>query len=274
MTASLTRRDLITKGGLSLLGVAVLRSGQQPATQVYQGANFAGWEVTLGDALYAAPGEAPVSQSDIETLHYDGYSELRANIQRRRIMAHNITLKRINDELAFTYIHACRYHFRLPYLPATDNLDVNAQTIEGGLFVWDGGNTRLDYGLAFQWLLNPWMSNFGEMRCWTDRNGGEWQAVDRMTPDTTWHVIDFVIDFEQQTTAIRLDGKHIPSCFTATPKPADWGSETAARLQAEIISLYPGSVDAQALHRAEFKDWRWQWESQTMCHTYLPFARR
>ncbi len=125
-------------------------------TRQYQGTNLSGWEVALGDALYARPGEPPVTISDIETVHETAYSELRANIQRRIIMAHNITFKRIIDNEALQFIHTCTYKFRLPYLPTADtNADLNAQTLEGGIFVWDGSQTRLDYGMAFQWGLNP-----------------------------------------------------------------------------------------------------------------------
>jgi hypothetical protein len=50
----------------------------------------------------------------------------------------------------------------------------------------------------------------------------------------------FVFDFRRETTELKIDGRHYPSSFSQTKKPASWGTETAARLQAEIISLNPG----------------------------------
>ena len=229
-------------------------------TREYRGSNLLGWEIALGDALYARPGEPSVSLDDVETVHESGYSELQANIHRRVIMAHNITFKRFVDDDAFQFIHTCTYKFRLPYLPQQDaNADLNAQTIEGGIFIWDGSGTRLDYGIAFQWILNPW-DEFGNVRTWTDTDGCGWVTVDYLTPDTAWHEVKMVVDFYREATALLIDGVHYLTQFTRTPKPETWGTETAARLQAEIVSIYPEPSGVRAMHKAQFKDWTWVWE--------------
>lgn len=241
-------------------------------TIVYQGSNLSEWEITLGDAIYARSGEPPVSLSDIETVDEVSYSELRANIQRRIIMAHNITFKKFVDVEAFEFIHTCIYKFRLPYLPLPDvNADMNAQTLEGGIFIWDGGGTRLDYGIAFQWGLNPW-SGFGDIRTWTNTNGGEWVLVGQLTPDTQWHEAKMVVDFHKETTTLLIDEVPYLAQYSATPKPATWGTETAARLQAEIVSIYPEPSGFHALHKAQFKDWSWMWERTY--RVFLPFVSK
>jgi hypothetical protein len=240
-------------------------------TKRYQGRDLSGWEVVLGDALYARAGEDPVTLDDIDTVHAGSYSELYANVRRRVIMAHNITFKRIVDDEAFQHIHTATFPFRLPYLPVADeNADLNAQTLEGGLFVWDGGGTRLDYGIAFQWGLNPW-DRFGEVRAWTDANGGEWAAVGHLEPDTEWHEVKMAIDYPRQTTALWIDNAHYMTRYTATPKPETWGTETAARLQVEIVSIYPEPRGLRAMHRAQFRDWTWDWE-RVYC-TSLPLVQ-
>lgn len=279
----MNRRFFIQLGGAGFLG-SLIRGSRSPAALAtpaapltprdYQGSDFTGWQVVVGDGIYAAPGEPPVNANDIETIHYGSYSELRANILMRRIMAHNITYKSIVDETAFDYIHRCGYHFRLPYLPAMGNTELNAQTVEGGLFIWDGGDTRLDYGLAFQWILNPWMESFGAIQCWTDVNDGQWMPVGYLEPDMNWHEVVFVFDFRRQTTALVIDGNHYPARFTATPKPEDWGTETAARLQAEIISIYPGEQGEGRLHKTQFQNWFWNWEPYNTCAIYLPMVAR
>lgn len=189
-------------------------------------------------------------------------------------MAHNITFTRIIDDNAFEYVHTCGFKFRLPYLPSTSNADWNAQTLEGGIFVWDGSRTRLDYGVGFQWILNPWMDIFGEIRAWTEMNGGQWEGVGYLTPDTQWHEIRIMVDFWRGTTSVKIDGRSYPSCLTGTAKPETWGTETAARLQAEIISLYPEPSGIRVMHKAEFKDWIWVWEPQNACRVFLPFIRK
>lgn len=272
--SKITRRDFLKACSAAGLSLAVPGLSNHLSTRVYQGTNFVGWEIVVGDGIYAAPGELPVNLNDIQTIHYSTHSELRANIQRRRIMAHNITFKRITDDLALQYVHICRFKFRLPYVPSTDNFDLNAQTLEGGLFVWDGRGTRLDYGLGFQWLLNPWMSNFGEVRSWRDTNGGEWESVGHLQPNTEWHELGIAVDFHRETTLLKIDGIRYPSCFTATSRPEGWGTEIAARFQAEIISVYPEPSGIRAIHKAEFRDWSWTWEPQVRCQVFLPFVHK
>lgn len=234
----------------------------------YGGSNLFGWEVVLGDGVYAAPGEPPVSPSDIETVHYSDYSELRANIQIRRIMAHNITFKRIYDNDAFKFVHTSKYKFRLPYPPSTSNPNLNGETIESHLAIWDGSNTRLDYLVAFQWVLNPWATNFGTIHAWD--NPGVWRPVGQLMPDTSWHEVQMVLDTGRARTDLFIDGTQYQSYFAATPRPG-WGSEIAARLASEIISLYPGEQGNGALHKTHVRDWTWVWESRSM---YLPLVLR
>lgn len=237
-------------------------SGEQltPRAKKYKGKNFAGWETALGDAIYARAGEDPVYLADIETVHEADYSELRANIQSRIIMAHNITFKRIINSRARKFIHTSSYEFRLPFIPVPDpGISQNAQTLEGGVFVWDGADTRLDYGIAFQWSLNPW-NEFGYIRTWTDTNGGEWVTAGELVPDTEWHQVSMVVDFHRETTALLIDDKHYLSYLTKISKPPDWGTEVAARLQAEIVSVHPEPLGMRAIHNAQFKNWVWLWE--------------
>ncbi len=279
-----SRRTFIKLAGASLFG-SLINCNQTNAevsqevistsTREYQGADFSGWGVAVGDGIYAAPGEPPVNDDDIETVNHGDHSELLANIQQRGIMAHNITFVRMIEENAFDFVYSGGYKFRLPYLPSTINTDLNAQTLEGGMFIWDGGNTRLDYGLAFQWMLNPWGGNdfeFGDIRCWTDIDGGKWQKVGYLQPDISWHELRMVFDFRRRTTSLTIDGKFYPSRFTGTPKPETWGTETAPGLQAEIISIYPGEEGNGTLHKAEFQDWFWIWEPYNSCEAYLPIV--
>ena len=261
----ISRRDFLKIGSAVLAGgvlVGYKANDYQLSsrTRKYKGNNLAGWEVAVGDAIYARTGEDPVSLADLETVHEDDYSELRANIQNRIIMAHNITFKRIINPRARKFIHTCTYDFRVPYLPVPDiSASLNAQTLEGGFFVWDGADTRLDYGLAFQWSLNPW-NEFGFIRTWTDRDGGKWVNAGELAPDTEWHQVKMVVDFRRETTALLIDDKHYLTYLTRIPKPADWGAEVAARLQAEIVSVDPEPSGMRAMHKAQFRNWTWVWE--------------
>lgn len=259
------RKFMKMVGGSALSGVALYNSVKAKSAQAssgqitYQGADLTDWNTVVGDGLYVAPGQAPISENDIETVNYGTHSELHANVLKRGIMAHNIAFSRVIDDQAFNYTHLCEYQFRLPYLPQTNNWDLNAQTLEASIFIWDGGDTRLDYGMAFQWILNPWMSSFGDIWCWTGTNGGQWAPSGYLAPDTEWHTVSMVYDHQLQATSLLIDGNAFACAYSAIPKAASWGTETAARLSAEIISIYPGEQSTGPMHTAEFRNWSWTW---------------
>jgi hypothetical protein len=262
------RRDFLKLGGALLAGGLVSPNVQpaqaeSPEASLYQGANLAGWTVTLGDALYAAPGEPPVDITDIKTVHFPGYSEVRSNLKRRVIMAHNITYKKITDPNAFKYIHTCSVSFRLPYLPvANPDATLNGQTVEGGIFIWDGPHTRFDYGMAFQWLVNPWSRGqdpSGSLYIW---NGTAWVRIGRKIVDTNWHTLKMVVDFRRKSTLLMIDNAYYLSRFSRTSKDPTWGNTVDARFQVEAISIDPRPNNTiKAMHRVQFRNWRWAWET-------------
>ena len=260
-----TRRDFLRFAGISLAGGIAGAAALNPQTASASeltileetGTDMAGWQVVVGDGLWVGPNQDPVNQDDILTNNFSSHSELIANTWQRGVMAHNITYKTKLDDAdrqMFRHVHLLKYKFRMPEVPTTAGSGINAQTLEGGFFIWDGSNTRLDYGLAFQWILNPWMSTFGDIRTWHNE---EWVSSGYLQPDTEWHEIEFAMDYYNQLTAITIDGISMPCTFSATTKDASWGNETAARLQAEIISIWPGANPSAPHHKAEFKDWQW-----------------
>nr|WP_290665661.1 hypothetical protein [Ardenticatena sp.] len=230
----------------------------RPASRL-RGKTLEGWSVVVGDGVYAAPGELPVSSDDIATVHMRRSSLVQANIQRRPIMAHNITFLRIVDERTLRAAHECHYVFRLPFTPSLDAPDMNGETVEGGLFVWDGANTRMEYGLAFQWVVNPWSPSFGELRAWSGEKGGVWVPIGSLLPDNRWHRVRYWLDIPAGRARLRIDNRVFELPVAATSKDASWGTEIAARLQFEVISLYPGETGAGAMHAVEVKDWHWKW---------------
>lgn len=263
------RRDFLKLGGALLAGglaspeSLVVQAESAGAPAVYQGVNLAGWQVKLGDALYNAPGEPPVDPADIKTVHFSGYSEVRANVKRRVIMAHNITYRTITDPNALNYIHTCSVSFRLPYLPAPDPAaTLNGQTVEGGIFIWDGPRTRLDYGMAFQWLVNPWGDDkgpSGSLRIW---NGKGWIRIGRIPVDTKWHNLKITVDFKRKCTLLLIDNIIRLSRFSKTTRDSTWGNTVDARFQLEAISIDPRPANTiKAMHRVQYKNWKWLWET-------------
>ncbi len=64
------------------------------------------------------------------------------------------------------------------------------------------------------------------------------------------------MDRRNSTATLAIDGTPVPTKLTTTPK-SGWGTETAARLQTEIVSLWPGNNTSVPSHRAEMRNWSW-----------------
>jgi hypothetical protein len=239
---------------------------QQRVVKEFSGNNLEGWNTVVGDGLYAAPGEAEVNLNAIEVNHYTDASVLKANVQRRVIMAHNITYKPISDAEITNYIHEVGYEFRLPYLPSTSNPDQVGQTLEGGFFIWDGADTRLDYGAAFQWIVNPWSGDYGKIYTWRANASGmrSWQPVGYLEPDTNWHRLDIRLDTRNKNATLTIDNTVVvnDAAFAEEVKP-DFDDDVTGRLQAEIISVEPRPKnEIRRYHSGEFRNWYWRWLGQ------------
>lgn len=262
--AMINRRDFLKVGGALLAGglvstkvnLAQAREAESPA--LLQGVNLSGWTVVRGDAEYP---EGGVNDNDIKTAHLAGYSEVRANVLRRIIMAHNITYKKVINPALLNYFHKCEISFRLPYLPQQNTSStVNGQSVECGIFIWDGPGKRRDFGMAFQWLINPWgdvNDPQGTIRTWT---GNAWIHVGHKPVNTQWHTAKMAVDFSRNTTSLIIDNKYYPSQYSSTAKPPSWGNTVDARFQAECVSVDPRPDNImKALHKVQYRNWKWSW---------------
>lgn len=243
---------------LLLAGSALAPSAASAQASFATGADLTGWRTVLGDGVWVGPGQADVSLDDVRTQNLGTHSLLEANIHERGVMAHNITFDRFSAPDGMTKTHIAEADFRIPTVPTTSNWTYNAQTLEIGVFVWDGETTRADYGMAMQWVLNPWTDDFGAIRAWAMTNEGpEWQTVDYLEPDTEWH--SFRCQYRPGGVAnLRIDNSNIDVEETVTPKDPSWGSSIDGRFQMEIVSVWPGQNPSVPPHSAEFRDWAWR----------------
>ena len=242
-----------------LLGGSVLAPAAASAqASLATGADLTGWRTVIGDGVWVGPGQSEVTLDDIRTQNLGTHSLLEANIHERGVMAHNITFDRFSAPDGMTKTHTAEAEFRIPTVPTTDNWDYNAQTLEIGVFVWDGETTRSDYGVAIQWVLNPWIAEFGDIRAWAmTANGPEWQTVGYLEPDTEWH--SFRCQYRPGAVAnIRIDNDNIDVAETVTEKSPTWGNTIDGRFQLEIVSVWPGQNPTVPAHSAEFRNWAWR----------------
>lgn len=242
------------------------------------GVNLSNWLVTLGDSVYPLDGDNRVTNDDIVTNHQANRSEMLANINNRLIKAHNITYFPIADETALSYEHECGFEFRIPYEPQ-GNLegDFNGHTFDAGLFIWDGNVTRLDYGASFQWIISPFdFQNYGNLQVWSTAESflGSWVNTGfKLDVDTEWHTFYVKINFTNQRVTMQVDDITLPAPFTAISKSIDWTTGIGARLQAEIIGLFPGpeAIFPFPAHKCQVRNWYWNWLNPTK-DLFLPFV--
>src|SRR5262249_50281382 len=128
--------------------------------------------------------------------------------------------------------------------------------------LWDGKTSRRFYSVAFQWIVNPYLTTgpvqIGTLQCWTPRG---WHPIGALPVDTEWHTVRMVLDPKRETTGLQVDGNYYPSCFVKEEKPG-FGDDVSATFAAEVISIDPGAQCAGGMpHKVQFKDWTWVWES-------------
>ena len=255
---SVRRSRRITAVAAFVVAVGLGAGAVAAAELTESGGDLSSWRTVLGDGIWTGVDEAPVSIDDIETYHHGTHSELVANVEGRGVMAHNITYHSRPEVQQLDAHHVASVEFRQPLEISTRRGRHKAQTLEVGLFVWDGLDTRMDHGFAFQWVLNPWMREFGQIRVWADSpTGPRWQGAGYLAPDTEWHTAEFEYQPTTDTAVLRIDDLEIDVAETLTPKPANWATTIAARFQVETISLWPGSSRKAPTQRAEFRNWSW-----------------
>jgi hypothetical protein len=66
-----------------------------------------------------------------------------------------------------------------------------------------------------------------------------------------------VVHAASNTAKLAIDDRQYPVTLSKTTKDPSWGTEVAARLQAEIVSIYPEPAGLRAAHKAQFRNWRW-----------------
>lgn len=231
----------------------------------FSGQSLDGWRTALGDARHTASGLSPVSVDDIITQHEETHSTLVANRSGRGVMAHNITYNRMVGD-ALDYVHHASLSFRTPTAPRPETGRPNGQTFEVGLFVWDGAGSRRDIGLAFQWVLNPWLDSANAIRTWTSTDEeSRWSPdpVGRLDPSDSWHTAEMWLDAAGREAWLEIDGTPYEAQCTETQKPDNWAHKTAVAFQAELVSLWPDDRVTAPSTYAEVKDWWWRWEPRT-----------
>lgn len=257
------RRRFLTSmaaaGAVAMVADGVAPSVADAQAVSYSGADLSGWRTVLGDGIWTGPGQGAPSTADLRASHLGSHSLLEANIHERGVMAHNITFDRFTASDGMTRTHRASTEFRIPTVPTVADWTYNSQTLEIGVFVWDGVSTRSDYGLAIQWVLNPWVAEFGQIRAWSmTESGPEWISVDYLEPDTEWHTFNAVYRPGGAAT-VRLDSKdNITIAETVTLKDPSWGATVDARFQMEIVSVWPGANPSVPSHAAEFRNWAWR----------------
>jgi hypothetical protein len=244
--------------------------------RVEGGHNFSDFKLLVGANNGSSDGRA-VNRSDVNWIVNAHAMTLRANIAKRGALAH--ALAYVPQPTDMTATQTASYTFSTP-TASEATAKYKGETVEGALWVWDGANTRKDYGVAWQWLQNPYSGKTGQLRVWKD---GVWTATGLVVaPDTADHTVAMVVNPTTQVATITFDGVNLPTALqtvkhnvarsaadlTESKGYEDFGNDTTVRLQAEVVSMWTGNEgDAQGGHddgrndRPAYSEWRASWTS-------------
>ena len=218
------------------------------------------WITVLGDgclpmitdyhvnyAKYATVDNTNTSYSqlvaDAATLEADSEGE-----ENETHIIHNITYLEKATARIPEGTHTASYFFQIPSFST-------GITVEGGLFIWFGNeDVRLDYGTAFQLIVDEDDSNFGKVFYW---GGNKWIDSGKEVElfNDFFYKVTFTVNVESRNASIDFEGKEesfiFSDIFSETEKDDTWTSGTVARFQAECISK-----DGMK-HVVNFKDFYW-----------------
>lgn len=221
------------------------------------GADLGGWVTTLGDISDTAPDRRP-RRTDVARLDHGSHSELVANIEARGVMAQAHASKRFSVVPTAAERHDALIDFRVPPTAAVGRGSNVGQALEAGLFVQDAQDRTIDRGVAIQWVLNPWVETYGDIRMCTETASGiEWRTVAHLDPDNDWHTLAMCFAPESGRCRVKLDGQDLPGEKAVTVRHLV-GGNFQGRLQVKTQSVWPGNHSSMPPFRAEFRDWRWR----------------
>ncbi|HPG40307.1 MAG TPA: hypothetical protein PLP19_15155 [bacterium] len=236
--------------------------GKEQATQSNElyfrlsGRNLQNWETMLGDSLFFDNDENTVSLADIQTTHFYQYSLLAANINRRGIMAHNITRKVVADIKALQITHQAGFILNLATTPSLTNKKDNGAAVEFSLVVDDGSTSHKEYGVVLRWIIDPWSNDYGQVQVWQD---SIWVHAATLTPDSLDHTVSITMDRVTKNGHVRIDNKTIANAYSETQK-TELPAGIYAILRFGIINAWPADEDLNLAAAVRFKNWKWEWE--------------
>lgn len=261
------RRHFISSAGAAGVAAAVgiplvrSRSNESAAPAVEPlldgGADLSDWVTTLGETSGTTADRRP-RRTDVARLDHGSHSELVANTEARGVMAQAHASKRFPVIPFEAGRHDALVEFRLPKKTPTGRGNNVGQAVEAGLFVQDSMDRTIDRGAAIQWVLNPWVETYGDVRmCTETADGIEWRTVAHLEPDNEWHTLAMCFAPGSGRTRVKLDGKDLPADKAVAVRHLV-GGNFQARLQVKTQSVWPGNHDSMPPFRAEFRNWRWR----------------
>jgi len=185
------------------------------------------------------------------------YSQLGCHADQLKIdrgvngKIHNITYLEKSYPNILEGVHTASYSFQIPSLET-------GRTVEGGFFIWIGGETRLDYGTAFQLILDDTDEKYEKLYYWYAKDGEEkWIYSDKKVKiyNDFFYKVTYTLDYNTRYASILFEGKDefyfISDIISETTKDKTWTDKTVARFQAESISR-----DGKN-HKVNFKNYTW-----------------
>ena len=216
------------------------------------------WQTVPGDAclpiiddyqaIYAQYVQLDNSYSFYSQLVADAY-QLKADRKNEEddihIIHSIIYLKKTSPRIT-EGIHTASFYFQIPSF-------TTGITVEGGLFIWMG-NIRLDYGTAFQLIVDKDNSDYEKIFYWSGNKWIDSHKKVHLTNDF-FYKITFTLNITNLDASIDFDGNGesftLSDVFSETEKDDSWTMDTVARLQAECISKNG------IKHIVNFKDCYW-----------------
>jgi hypothetical protein len=209
------------------------------------------------------------SIEDVDVIHYGEYSEVRSNIRMKRVNILNATFfKKQGEPKLYDYIHISGYKIRSPFIntPGQYDVQINTEVIGGGFQTFHGPSAT-GYDIGYGWWLNPWSpwASYGSVNVWEmTPEYPSTPIVDRVTPDTNWHSLIFILDQKNDHGYVLFDNRVYEVHKILRSYHPEWrGEGIDGGLVVEVSNGWPKdheSSNYRYMGVVQVKDWFWIWQ--------------
>lgn len=235
-----------------LLFVSTAHASELNRILLYSSSNLSGHEV-FAECNPGGGTSCPCTSGDVAMSKTKTFGMVTANPNTSHTWVNAIGNKTFIEQLPNNRsidlsVYKYSVETRLPLLPKADiNQTRNPQGIHTMIQMYDGRNAlwqanKHTLEAVIYWELNPFTSEYGKIKIFTDPAYTLIDTGMKVTPDVRWHRFEIIADFiKQEYRSITIDGKtkNLSGTKLLSVSQPTWGEEVTLAITTESLPAWP-----------------------------------